>query len=493
MTHHMAARDERSEEDVVSTIIGALVRLKKVRNDETRAALYDVCFDEAAPFNAEALLKRLVRQRKLTADDVRPHARWLVRNASHRGPLKLGIVLLGACGTEEDVEDLKILAHHEEFALYACWAAANLTDDEAGLLWEIAKDVRDWGRIHVVEHLSQLVEDRPDIQAWLLRFGCQTAFEADYLAYPCATAGHLVEALSADRIDDELLDGACLIISALLGGGPAEIIESYGDGLLAVRHLMRHLETRCDSLERLATVFQLHTWLEWPKPPKLAEYERRRLGDHVKRVRDPGTKWERRLAQGWTPKARSDLDAQCRAVLRQPEWPAKVRQAYSSSDICQQQRAWELSKPVGVDLWDAAYARLQQQPLDYSLYWNLLQTDADDRVNRVVKFAEAHLPLAELASGPADEMAFGPGHEAQTCLMFVVQEMRRDRVFSPALIATALRSPAVQNRNMALAALAKHPPSEWGSQVTAAIRESARDEPDDARRKKLRTLIQKLE
>jgi hypothetical protein len=108
-----------------------------------------------------------------------------------------------------------------------------------------------------------------------------------------------------------------------------------------------------------------------------------------------------------------------------------------------------------------------------------------DRNRRVIAFAEANLPLDEIASGPSNLMGLGPAYGAHRCLDFVVQEMRRESVFSPRLVTSALRSPVVRNRNMAVAALENHPIEEWGASLIEALRRAASDEPDEQVRERM--------
>jgi len=60
-------------------------------------------------------------------------------------------------------------------------------------LWELAKTVEGWGRIHLVERLAH-AEDH-EIRAWLLREGFRNAVMGEYVACICARAGRLHEAL----------------------------------------------------------------------------------------------------------------------------------------------------------------------------------------------------------------------------------------------------------------------------------------------------------
>jgi hypothetical protein len=108
-----------------------------------------------------------------------------------------------------------------------------------------------------------------------------------------------------------------------------------------------------------------------------------------------------------------------------------------------------------------------------------------DRIRRVIAFAEANLPLDEIASGPSNLIGLGSAYGAHRCLDFVVQEMRRHSVFSPRLVAAALRSPVVRNRNLAVAALENHPIEEWGPELARDLLRAASAEPDEQVRERM--------
>jgi hypothetical protein len=112
-----------------------------------------------------------------------------------------------------------------------------------------------------------------------------------------------------------------------------------------------------------------------------------------------------------------------------------------------------------------------------------------DRIRRVIAFAAANLPLDEIASAPYTEMGLGPAYRTHGCLDFLVQEMRRESVFSPRLVASSLRSPVVRNRNMAVAALENHPIAEWGPTLAGDLLRAASDEPDDQVRERMEAVV----
>jgi hypothetical protein len=94
-------------------------------------------------------------------------------------------------------------------------------------------------------------------------------------------------------------------------------------------------------------------------------------------------------------------------------------------------------------------------------YWYfVMQTDALERIDRVVALAEERLPLEQIATGPADELGLGPKFEHHSALDFVLQDLSRFPGKGWPLVRAALRSPVVRNRNMAVRALAA-----WGKEA----------------------------
>jgi hypothetical protein len=85
----MGAVGEHDEARHVITTVSALARLVREGTDDARAALYRLYLDQTISPHADAILEELRRQDEFGPDDLRPHARWLVRHAAHREPLKL--------------------------------------------------------------------------------------------------------------------------------------------------------------------------------------------------------------------------------------------------------------------------------------------------------------------------------------------------------------------------------------------------------------------
>ncbi|MBI3924677.1 MAG: hypothetical protein HY319_03980 [Armatimonadetes bacterium] len=453
-THHLAGMDEHEEARVVYALIEALGRLIRQGDEDSRRNLYRLALEDNLVHHVDALLAEVLRQDAFAVSELHPHARWLVERAAHAEPLKLGITLLGLSGGPSDLGLLQDLSRHDEFTLYAAVAAANLLEDPLDVWWDMAKNVRGWGKIHLVERLCERCEEREDLKRWLLEEGCSNDVMDEYLAFLCASAGDLARAVNTANPSEELLDGASVIVKALIRGGPAPDLADYEDGRRALSGLLSHFQERCSTLGRLELVRLARNWLE----------------------SEDSESWEAELKQ--------PLISTCRRILAEPRWPERVERAFGGEDPTEKFLAWDLSEEVGVDLWPAAFSDLESEPLQSLNYWRVLQTSRPERLKQVFRFAEANLPLTEIASGPAEELGFGPEYRAHGCLDFLLPAMEKaDLPHWPILVA-ALRSPVVRNRHQALRLLEQVPPDSWERRARVALAELAAEDPDEEVRQK---------
>jgi hypothetical protein len=473
----MASLAEADEARIVYAIADTLRELAETSSEESFQKLYALARGEQVVRYADTLATELSRLGDLTAARAVVYARRLIHESTDREPLKLGALLVGLFGDVSDVEDLIVIGRHEEFTLFSALGAARLVTDPVKLWWRMARGVRGWGKVHLVERICDVLEETEgydDVRAWLLREGCDNEVLPEYLACRCAVGGRLHEALAGSAPDEALLDGASLIIESLLSeDGPGESMSDYEHGAEAVRRLLHHLERACCDLRRLSTVAALHRWLVGIEG---GDDDRRQVLE----------------ALGFTPHRRAEMVAACRGILERDEWKARVREGYASTEPADQRMAWSVAADVGVDLWENAFARLERNPLDDVLYYELLQTDDLYRQRRVMAFAERNLPLAQIASGPDTEAGFGDAWKPHQCLTFVLQELRRPGLFSASLVTAGLRSPVVRVRNMAASALEAQPTEAWGEEIGPVLEGAAREEPNEKLRERLAALLSRL-
>jgi hypothetical protein len=364
-------------------------------------------------------------------------ARRALREASHPAPVKRAIAVVARAGDERDVAALETLARHDEFTLPAGEALATVLGDPVQAWWRVCCVATGWGKVEAVGRLVAQRDLPPDVRAWLLRHGCSDAVMPEYVAHACATAGRLEEALDG-LVDDALLDGACLILSALVNGGPAEDIDDYESGPRVAVAVLDLLADRGPTVVRMRAVVHMLTWAE--------DYEQ-----HVA------------------------IAERCGRLLSRAEAREFVASRLARPDDAL--RLWSVAHAMGLDAWEAGWRHLQRAPHDPRLYHHLARSRRPDRRARVIAFAERELPLEALATGPALRRFPAARHrDAALTLDSLVQRMWTGQ-WSDALVAAALLCPVVSTRNGALAALAATSPEDWDATVLAALRRLAADEP----------------
>ncbi len=235
-THHVATIADTEQS---SKLLQLLEHFCKQPSSDLLRDIYTHVVDHRAVTMIDAVANELGKTRD---ENLYQLGRLLALESADREPAKLGVVLLGIFARPDDRKVLVTFALHDEFTLFALFGLSRFSDSEM-TIWTIARHVRGWGRIHLVERLSATTD--PEIRRWLVREGFRNEVMNEYLALLCARAGGLAEQLKSSAVDDELLDAASEIIEALLNlGGPRGDIRGYGDGVIAVETFLRHLEKR---------------------------------------------------------------------------------------------------------------------------------------------------------------------------------------------------------------------------------------------------------
>ena len=447
----LSRHGETAREPARSAELATLIQHAATGDEEARSALYEAARADGIVFALDEALDAVGRT-DVGAEPVAELGRALLREAQHREPLKLAVALVGRTGGLDDVPLLETVARHDEFSLVAGVALSRLLDDPVTAWWRVACLAAGWGKIEAVGRLAEQPELPAEVRAWLLRHGCDNVIMPEYLGYACATAGRLEETLDG-LVDDELLDGACTIIRALVNGGPAEDIDDYEPGPRVAARVIELVGDRPPNVVRLVTVVDVRHWAE--------DYEQHvAIAERCGRVL-----------------ARADVHAFVRERLEEPGEALSV---------------WAVAEAMGLDAWDAGWRHLQDAPDHVGLYYELARTTNPERWARVAVFAEQRLPLAALASGPRDQL-FPPAQhrDAARALAVLVQAARSGRWSAP-LVAAALLNPVISTRNAALHALARTAPSEWGEPVRAALRRLVLEEPAPEVRQRARDQLERL-
>lgn len=448
--HHSAGGDDAAQVEKLVTLVRRAS--SGIRKGRARLELYQELRDAEVLHLVDPVLERLEGSSVAVGS-------WLVHEGTDRGPVKFGIALLGRGHTEQDRESLRILGRHDEFTLYAAVALANTTDDPDLDLLDLARHVDGWGRIQIIERLAG--SERPDVKDWLLRGGFRNSVMDEYTAWIAATTGDLRAALTG-QVDDELLDNAVVLMTALISGGPAQDIADYDDGVEVVERLLTLLADVRRDAEHYHLVAAIADLVATPEglPRDL----------------------------GWTDDVRARIGAQASAILADSRW-----RELAERDL-RPDRGWEFARieamahSVGVDTVPVIRERLalDAEPHD----WHLALRRVDEpRLDDLLELATRTLPLDELGAGPAEESGFGPSWKRHGALQFIVQGLERFPGRGWTLVRTALSSPAIPVRNSAIRTLAAWGRQAWPSEAEPVVQAALSAEPDDDVRLRLERLL----
>lgn len=452
--HHMGASDEDSLEIKIEQILKSLGKvLSEPSTGNLQKLNADVIADSMLPI-ADALQNRILETYLPKHEQrLRDIGRLFLLKADHREATKFGILLVAVSGNESDVNSFETLALHDEFTLYAGLAAAKFSHDQVRLLWKLAKRVKGWGKIQLVERLDGVSD--PEVKSWMLRGGFRNKIMDTYLTAICARTGELHKELAKESVDQELLDNAAAIFEGLLDFGPAETIDDYQHAQEAVEHYLRILEnTRPLGMKHLVCTANLLRFLE-------------------------GEGWESRFSLGWSGDARDRLTAKCKEIIARPEWKQQVEAGLATLDGEVFNEADAAAKVIGIETREFHYERVRRNPKDIYSWHRLLSATDETQLDDVLQFAYSVLPLDEIAKGP-DIKAFivGEGNEFHSILDSLTQELRRFPGRGWRFIRAALRCPGTLTRNMALKTLDEWPKETWPSEARDLLRKAISEEPD---------------
>lgn len=451
MGHHGGRDDHwRNARDVAELVLNAC----RQPNRRHLRSLHGALVESDPLAIVDFLLDELIRLQP-DVGVVRRVGHWLASTSPNRGPVKIGLALLGVAGVDEHVDVVRVLGAHDEFTLFAATALRNGVKDPDSELWALAACVEGWGRIQCVEQLRNTQD--PQIRSWLLREGYQNSVMYEYTAFIAAETGGLLAALGQDSVDRALLTAAGEILSALITGGPAKDIDDYADGAEAIERYLTLMRSRADSLDDYRAVAAIRDF----------------VGDDERWQLD---------RPGWSVGRRDAFRAACLEILGQSHWHDRVSAVLtpdaSDSDIYV---ARTVARDLGIDTFEVSVRRIELNPLGSDWYdaWRGADTD---RAHRLAALARTRLPLAEIVSGPRDALGLGPKFAAHRALEWSLQALRDHPGIGGDLLIIGLQSPVTRGRNMALQALRHWPDGYWPPEARGFVEAAAATDPDEETR-----------
>lgn len=453
-----------NNEKAAQKIAGLIRAISKKNGLADKIALYNMLSEDNIMDFIDPAMEKIIAAEPPVYPHLHNYARWLAFESPDRGPVKFGIALLGLIRDNSDINKVITLGKHEEFTLFSAVAITNSLDNSEQVLWELAKCVDGWGRIHLVERLAN-TKDRA-IKKWLLREGYKNSVMYEYLAYTCAVAGDLISELSMPSVAADVLSAAGDLIVALMNGGPAKNIDQYEDGAEVTNLYLTGIGERADTLDVFLNLAAIKDFLE-----------------------DEETDWSQRERMGWSVNLRSDMLIDLHKILSDAKWKQLILEKQNTTD---DHEFWQVSQAaniLGISLWEVYWQRLVKDPLQSTRWYDIMRNADQERIEQIVTLAKEKLPLRKIANGPADEMGIGPAYNAHSCLDFVLQDLGHYPGHGFELIKAGLASPVIRNRNMALKALSGWGAEHWPQGTRELLLRAEEIEPNESTRKNIGNLL----
>ncbi|MFD8549806.1 hypothetical protein [Streptomyces sp. NPDC059649] len=233
------------------------------RSSALPSALVDAFHDVYVPIHHNEHIAAVAQ--RADRDRVRETGRWLVRHGTDRCAVTIGIALVAAVGTADDValiQTIGLLSDH--FGPLAAHALERLPGGAGALLW-LADRVSGWGRVYVVEALCRL--DDPVARPWLLRRACDGDSLNGYFAGKVATVAKLHEALGDLDTDSEMVDHVGRLLHLMSDcGGMGLTLADYPHSAAVLEAHARNVATLSPTVERYSTIALLTQHLTAKSP-----------------------------------------------------------------------------------------------------------------------------------------------------------------------------------------------------------------------------------
>lgn len=183
----------------------------------------------------------------------------IVCRSSHRESIKFCLEIMELLDTEHDFikNVVRMMGLSDEFTLYAVWIMRNWENGNEEI-FELAKRVHGWGRIHAVE---QLVPDTEEIREWLLTEGVKNEILPAYSALTCWEKSAAQQRLAGELSEAEYR-GILTLCAALMDEGPISGISNLENPDALVAGIVKRADEYALTLEDYEKVHEFLVWAE---------------------------------------------------------------------------------------------------------------------------------------------------------------------------------------------------------------------------------------
>lgn len=301
---------------------------------------------------------------------------------------------------EKIKEIIRTLGLSDEFTIFAIfnmqhWSNANSE------IFHLAKNVHGWGRIHAVKYLEPTSKE---IKDWLLKEGIKNNVMDSYSALEVYKKANIRELLNRELTDEEF-HSITSIISALLSEGPVQGISAVEDADAMLLDFLNQTKQHELYLDLCNTIYHI----------LYNEYS-------------------------------DSVITLCKNILHSDKAEKVI------IDSLHKGQGVDLAKYLNMDYAEPLYQHMIE---NFENGWHncrYLLKNSDYR-EKVLNLFKTKLPMEEMVSDPKDNRGLGKGYENYTKLLYVIQELKPYPLCGIDFVMLGLKSPVINNRNMALQVL----------------------------------------
>ena len=346
------------------------------------------------------LLKWIFQEREnINADNLYKFAISQLTTSKNKECIKFSLSVLSLIGVEneaETLEKIKILALSDEFTLY-CLNIIEHLENSNNEIFEIAKKVKGWGRIHSIPYLEVT---NNEIKEWILEKGCHNEVVPSYTALTCAKKINLLEILNEENISNKRFNNISYLVAALLDEGAATGISALENKEVLIEKYLEKSKDLSSSEDDYHTVMMIKEYIEDSED------------------------------------INNDFIKTCDEIMTSEKTENKIK------ELMEEGSSYDVAKYIKIDTDEYALKYLENNLLKNPYIMNYISKK--ENMEKIVLSLEKNLPLEKMKGLPTDKINFI--NNKFTALNVVVRTLENFEGTGKSLIILALNSTYVNVR-----------------------------------------------
>ena len=347
-----------------------------------------------------SLLNWIIQEsKKINANNLYEFTISQLKTSKNKESIKFSLSVLLLMRIEKDVkamEIIKTLALSDEFTLFCLDIIARLENSNEEI-FEIAKKVKGWGRVHSIAYL-EVTND--EIKDWLLEEGCHNEIDPAYTALTCAKKINLLELLEEENISNKKFNDISYLITALLDEGPASGISSLEHKEILIERYLKKAKYLSSTENDYRAVMMIKEYIKDDK------------------------------------KINNNFIKICNEILNSEKTVNNIK------ELMKKGYSYDIAKYIKIDIDSYVLEYLQSNLLKnpYIIY----DISKKENIEKLILLVERRLPLEKMKGFPTDKINFI--NQEFTVLDVVVRTLENFEGIGKNLIICALNSPYVEVR-----------------------------------------------